>query len=77
MWCAGKTPTTKSGVSGTRAHRAFDRGPRSLRPHWNVGDIVSFPANGLADPNLLRVGSTILVPGRRIEPSAADDDESG
>ena len=43
----------------------------------DVGNIVSFPANGLADPNLLRVGSTILVPGGRIEPSAADADESG
>ena len=43
----------------------------------DVGNIVSFPANGLADPNLLQVGSTILVPGGRIEPSAADADESG
>lgn len=32
----------------------------------NVGSIVSFGANGLSNPNLLRVGATILVPGGRL-----------
>ena len=33
----------------------------------NVGSIVSFPANGLSNPNLLQVGATILVPGGRLD----------
>lgn len=31
-----------------------------------VADIIGFPANNLADPNLLKEGSTILVPGGRL-----------
>lgn len=37
-----------------------------------VADIISFPANGLANnPNLLQEGSTILVPGGKVAPKPA------
>jgi murein DD-endopeptidase MepM/ murein hydrolase activator NlpD len=36
-------------------------------------EIIAFPANELPDPNLLREGSTILVPGGRIVPKPAPD----
>ena len=37
-----------------------------------VDDIVGFAANGLSDPDMLREGSTILVPGGRVvQPAAA------
>jgi murein DD-endopeptidase MepM/ murein hydrolase activator NlpD len=37
-----------------------------------VSDIISFPANGLANnPNLLQEGSTILVPGGKVAPKPA------
>lgn len=36
-----------------------------------VADIIAFPANGLADPNLLTEGTQILVPGGRVIPAAA------
>ncbi len=37
-----------------------------------TADIISFPANGLANnPNLLQEGSTILVPGGKIAPKPA------
>jgi len=36
-----------------------------------VADIIAFPANGLADPNLLTEGTQILVPGGRVVPAAA------
>ena len=39
-----------------------------------VADIAAFAANGLADPDLLRAGATILVPGGRVEAGAADED---
>lgn len=32
----------------------------------SVADIIGFPANNLADPNMLKEGSTILVPGGRL-----------
>jgi len=37
----------------------------------DVEDIIRFPANGLADPNLLTEGTMILVPGGRIVPRPA------
>ena len=40
-----------------------------------VADIAAFAANGLADPDLLRAGATILVPGGRVEAEA--DSEGG
>ena len=57
----------------------------------NVGSIVNFASNGLSNPNLLHVGTAILVPGARLdtpvtaptpEPTpvadeVADEDDSG
>ncbi len=57
----------------------------------NVGAIVNFASNGLSNPNLLHVGTAILVPGARLdtpvtaptpEPTAvtgeaAEEDDSG
>ena len=37
----------------------------------DVQDVIDFPANGLADPNLLREGSMVLVPGGRRLPKPA------
>ena len=34
-------------------------------------EIIAFPANGLANPNMLREGSIILVPGGRVVPKPA------
>ena len=36
----------------------------------NLGAIVNFKSNGLANPDLLQVGQTILVPGGRLEAPA-------
>jgi len=37
----------------------------------DVQDIIDFPANGLSDPNQLREGTMILVPGGRVVPPPA------
>ena len=37
----------------------------------DVQDIIDFPANDLSDPNQLREGSMILVPGGRVVPPLA------
>ena len=37
----------------------------------DVRDVIDFPGNGLSDPNLLREGSMVLVPGGRRLPRPA------
>ena len=39
-----------------------------------VADIADFAANGLADPDLLAAGATILVPGGRLDAAAGSED---
>lgn len=39
-----------------------------------VADIAAFAANGLADPDLLAAGATILVPGGRLDAAAGSED---
>ena len=62
-------PSVPGIVHGVRADDTLTQ--IALKYDAEVDDIISFPANGIADPNQLREGELILVVGgRRLPPPA-------